>query len=89
MATGGRLRYWVSSCFVLIAFHVLFLELIGEKKPTNRYNPSFTWKDLMFSQCTGQLLMSPFGDVGVLYLNQVARAPGPLVAKTLFLPFPA
>lgn len=39
MATGGRLRYWVSSCFVLIAFHVLFLELIGGKKPHKQIQP--------------------------------------------------
>lgn len=29
MATGGRLRYWVSSCFILIASHVFFLMLRG------------------------------------------------------------
>ena len=29
MATGGRLHYWVSSCIILIAFHVFFLMLRG------------------------------------------------------------
>lgn len=27
MATGGRLHYWVSRSFILIAFHVFFLML--------------------------------------------------------------
>lgn len=29
MATGGRLHYWVSSCFILIAFLMFFLMLRG------------------------------------------------------------
>lgn len=37
MATGGRLHYWVSSCFILIAFCVFYFKLIAGEK-NNRAN---------------------------------------------------
>lgn len=43
----------------------------------------------MSSQSTGHPLMSPSRDVSVLYSHQMTHALCPLVAKTLFLPFPA
>lgn len=68
MATGGRLRYWVSSCFILIAFCVFFLmlwrEWLGE---TNRNKLSFAWKEPRSSHCTGHPLVSPSRDVGCIH----------------------
>lgn len=63
--------------------------LTGWRGKTNRNKPSFTWKEPTSSQCTGHPLMSPSRDVNVLYLHQMIHAPSPLVAKALFLPFPA
>lgn len=56
---------------------------------TIRNKPSFTWQAPMSSQSTGHPLMSPSRDVSVLYSHHMTHAPRPLVAKTLFLPFPA
>lgn len=38
MATGGRLPYWVSNCFILIAFFFVLLKLIVEGKMNKNPN---------------------------------------------------
>lgn len=90
MATGGRLRYWVSSYFILIAFCVFFLMLwrVGGENKTET-NFSFMWKEPRSSQCTGHPMVFPSWDVGVLYSLLMIHALSPVVTKALFLPFPA
>lgn len=87
MATGGRLRYWVSSCFIFIAFHMFFWKLTGGKKP--KQTQTFLYPEGAYVQPVHWPSMSPSRDVSVLYSHQMIHAPSPLVAKTLFLPFRA
>lgn len=62
MATGGRLPYWVSNCFIWIAFFFVLLKLIVEGKMNKNPNTIkkkkhnktfFTWKEPVSKQSTG------------------------------------
>lgn len=85
MATGGRLRYWVSSYFILIAFCVFCLMLwrVGGE---NKQKQTFLYLD---PRCTGHPLVSPSRDVSVLYSLPMIHTPSPVVTEAFFLPFPA
>lgn len=88
MATGGRLRYWVSSCFLLIAFCGFFMMLRGvggskQKQTFLHLGGAYIWP-----------VQWPSISVSIQKCRCAVFTPNdsyskPSVVKTLLLPFPA
>lgn len=82
MATGGRLPYWVSNCFILIAFFFVLLKLIVEGKMNKNPNTIKKKNTTKLSLpernlCPSRVLVISVRDISVLYLHQMINAPVP------------
>lgn len=82
MATGGRLPYWVSNCFILIAFFFVLLKLIVEGKMNKNPNTIKKKNTTKLSLpernlCPSRALVISVRDISVLYLHQMINAPVP------------